>query len=169
MTSTATPGRLEPPMTPVPPQPVTATPVTATPEPPVTATARAEPGPADRQAELKAAVEGLDRPGLDQVSRIEEKTARIEEKFARSEALMLRVEDKVQAAVGRVGEAARQSDLAALRNEVGDLASRTRRLPGFGTLLVFAILTSLLSAGLTAYALVNGVPGVIPPIAGQAR
>ena len=138
------------------------------------------PSPEAVDAELRAAVESatpqtpvvtekpsprrLDAPGLDQLSRVEEKAARIEEKYARTEALLMRVEDKVEKAAGRMGEAARQADLAAMRGEVAALANRVRRLPGFGSLLVVGLLASLLGAALTLAALRYGVPGVLPAV-----
>src|SRR4051794_1710841 len=57
---------------------------------------------------------------LDQLSRIEDKTARIEEKYARTEASMQRVQDKVEAAMGRMTEAALQSDLVIVRERVDE-------------------------------------------------
>jgi hypothetical protein len=84
--------------------------------------------------------------GLDQLSRIEDKTARIEEKYARSEARMQRVVDKVDSAMDRFSNVALQSDLAAVRGEVGTINRRLKKLPGFGALL----LTSVVSAVLTA-------------------
>jgi phytoene dehydrogenase-like protein len=133
----------------------------------MTDTMRVEPtlGPAPASAdspavaELRAAVDAappdttpadttprLDRAGLDQLSRIEEKTARIEEKYARSEARMQRVVDKVDSAMDRFSNVALQSDLAAVRGEVGTINRRLKKLPGFGALL----LTSVVSAVLTA-------------------
>jgi hypothetical protein len=154
------------------------------PAPPV-----ASPG-ASPLAELRAAVEGggtapasptatistpappPDRAGVDQLSRIEDKTARIEEKYARSEALLNRVEDRVEKAVARMGEAARGQDMAALRGEVAALDRRLRGVPGFGTLLLVGLLSALIGAGATVMALRFGVPGVMPPIVnvgGQTR
>lgn len=85
-------------------------------------------------------------PGLDQLSRIEDKTARIEEKYARSEARMQRVVDKVDAAMDRFGTVALQSDLAAVRGEVGAMNRRLRKLPGFGALLLTSVATAVLTA-----------------------
>ena len=122
-------------------------------------------------SELRAAVEAapadtaprLDRAGLDQLSRIEEKTARIEEKYARTEALMGRLEAQVEQTTTRAGELARHADLVALRNEVAQLSQRTRSIPGAATLLVMAVLTALLTAGAILAAMKYGVPGVLPP------
>ena len=103
-----------------------------------------------------------------QLSRIEDKTARIEEKYARSEALLLRMGDRVDAAAGVItSEAARQSDLIALRNEVAALTQRTRGLPGAGTMFVMALLTALLTSAAVIAATRYGIPGVLPP-AGQS-
>ena len=79
------------------------------------------------------------RPALDQLARIEEKSARMEEKYARAEAIMLRLEQKVEAATGATLALARGDDLRAL-------TSRVRRLPGFGALIVAAILAAVLAA-----------------------
>jgi hypothetical protein len=79
------------------------------------------------------------RPALDQLARIEEKSARMEEKYARAEAIMLRLEQKVEAATGATVALARGDDLRAL-------TSRVRRLPGFGALIVAAILAAVLAA-----------------------
>ncbi len=119
-------------------------------------------------AELRAAVDAapadttprLDRAGLDQLSRIEEKTARIEEKYARSEALLQRYGDKIEAATGRMGEVALQADLVAVREEVGALARRFGRLPGFGALMLTAVVTAILTAAVTV-ALIKYVPGLL--------
>ena len=86
--------------------------------------------------------------GLDQLSRIEDKTARIEEKYARSEARMQRVVDKVDTAMDRMGNVALQSDLAAVRGEVGIISRRIKRLPGFGAMLLTAAVTAVLTAGI---------------------
>src|SRR5262245_1515135 len=79
------------------------------------------------------------RPALDQLARIEEKSARMEEKYARAEAIMLRLEQKVEAATGATAALARGDDLRAL-------TSRVRRLPGFGALIVAAVLAAILAA-----------------------
>ncbi len=120
-------------------------------------------------AELRAAVEAApsgyhepaydsSRGGIDQLSRIEDKTARIEEKYARSEALLLRVGEKVEAATSRMADVALQADLTAL-------SQRVRGLPGMGALILTAIITAVLTAA-AVYAIlkygVPGVPGVTP-------
>ncbi len=142
-------------------------------------------------AELRAAVEGAtpvaaapppppapvvapaDRPALDQLSRIEDKTARIEEKYARSESLLNRVEDRVERAAVRMGEAASSQDMASLRGEVAALDRRVRGIPGFATLLLVGVLSGLIGAGATVAALRYGVPGLMPPlvtpVGGQTR
>ena len=86
----------------------------------------------------------------DQLARIEDKTARIEEKYARSEAILQRVGNTVEAATSRMNEVASRADLAALRDQV-------RRLPGTGALLMVAIVTSLLTAGLVFVLLQSGI------------
>lgn len=90
---------------------------------------------------------------LEQLARIEDKVARVEEKFARSEALLLRVEDRVEHATGVTGELARQSDLDAL-------AKKVDRLPGFGTLLLTALIAGILAAVFTVLATRYGIPGI---------
>jgi hypothetical protein len=115
-------------------------------------------------AATSAVTTPTDRPGLDQLSRIEDKTARIEEKYARSEALLNRVEDRVEKATARMGEAARGQDMAALRGEVAALDRRVRGLPGFGGLLIVGLLSGLIGAGATIAALRYGIPGVLPPV-----
>lgn len=98
----------------------------------------------------------------DQLARIEDKTARIEEKYARSEAVLQRVGDKVDAATGRMGEVALQSDLKAVRAELHTVAARVRRLPGLNALVATAIVTALLSAAITVAVLKYGIPGLLP-------
>ena len=83
---------------------------------------------------------------LDQLSRIEDKTARIEEKYARTETGMLRVQDKVEAAMARMTDAALQSDLVVVRERVEELGRRVRGLPGLNSLWLTAIVTALLTA-----------------------
>ncbi len=51
-------------------------------------------------------------------------------------------------AAERMNDAARQSDLAALRSEVRALSDRTRRLPGLGALIVTAAVTAVLTVAL---------------------
>ena len=113
--------------------------------------------------ELRAAVESVPPPPpaapspapepapmlgerLDQLSRIEDKTARIEEKYARTETGMLRVQDKVEAAMARMTDAALQSDLVVVRERVEELGRRVRGLPGLNALWLTAIVTALLTA-----------------------
>jgi polyhydroxyalkanoate synthesis regulator phasin len=83
---------------------------------------------------------------LDQLSRIEDKTARIEEKYARTETGMLRVQDKVEAAMARMTDAALQSDLVVVRERVEELGRRVRGLPGLNSLWLTAIVTAFLTA-----------------------
>ena len=91
------------------------------------------------------------------LARIEEKTARIEEKFARSEALLQRLEAQIETSTGRVAEAARQSDLIAVRDHVTGLTRRVARVPGFGALMVMSLVTAILTAAITL-ALVKYLP-----------
>jgi hypothetical protein len=102
-----------------------------------------------------------DRAGIDQLSRIEDKAARIEEKYARTETLMQHVQDKVEAATGRMSEAALQSDLVIVRERVEEVARGVRRLPGLNSLVFTAIVTALLTAALTVAAL-KYLPGILP-------
>ena len=98
---------------------------------------------------------------LDQLSRIEDKAARIEEKYARTETGMLRVQDKVEAAMARMTEAALQSDLVVVRERVDELARRVRSLPGLNSLWLTAIVTALLTAVLVLVAQ-KYLPGRLP-------
>lgn len=86
--------------------------------------------------------------GFDQLSRIEDKTARIEEKYARSEARMQRVVDKVDAAMDRFGNVALQSDLSAVRGDIGLINRRLKKLPGFGAMLLTSLVTAILTAAI---------------------
>lgn len=81
----------------------------------------------------------------DQLARIEDKCSRIEDKYARSEALLSRVDHHIESATGRMGEAARQSDLTALRTEVRAVSDRVRAVPGTGALVLTALITSVLT------------------------
>jgi hypothetical protein len=99
---------------------------------------------------------------LDQLSRIEDKTARIEEKYARTETGMLRVQDKVEAAMARMTDAALQSDLVVVRERVEELGRRVRGLPGLNSLWLTAIVTAVLTAVLVLVAqkyLLGRLPG----------
>ncbi len=110
--------------------------VTASDSPPAPTTQPPEPAPGARG----------ESGGFDQLSRIEDKTARIEEKYARSEARMQRVVDKVDAAMDRFSNVALQSDLAAVRGEVGLINRRMKKLPGFGALMLTALASAVLTA-----------------------
>lgn len=92
----------------------------------------------------------------DQLARIEEKTARIEEKFARSETLFLRLQSTFEDAMSEFGGLARRSDVTAIE-------TRVRRIPGFGALVVVAVLAAVLSAAATVAALKFGIPFVVLP------
>lgn len=116
-----------------------------------------EPKPVAIETLPRASAEAMPRALLEQLSRIEDKTSRIEEKYARTEALLLRVEDKVELATSRTGELAKQSELAAL-------AGRVRSLPGFGALIVTAIIAAVLAAALTIAVLRYGIPGFVPTV-----
>ena len=125
--------------------------------------AAAEPrAPDPRPAETRSAdaAPRLDRAGLDQLSRIEEKTARVEEKYARTEALMHRLESKLEHTTNRAAEMARQADLVAVRAELDALARRVRRLPGLSSLVFVALVSILLTVAGTVALLRYGVPGV---------
>jgi len=121
-------------------------------------------------AELRAAVDAapadttprLDRAGLDQLSRIEEKTARIEEKYARTEALIGRLERQVEQTTTRANELARHADLVAVRADLEAVARRTRRLPGLATILFVAFVSVLLTIAGVVAATRYGIPGVLP-------
>ena len=97
------------------------------------------------------------RPGLDQLSRIEDKTARIEEKYARSEALLQRVGSAIEAATNRMQEVASQAELTALRSEISMISAQVRRLPGKTALVSVAIVTSLLTAAIVLVLLRFGI------------
>jgi hypothetical protein len=102
-----------------------------------------------------------DQPSIDQLSRIEGKATRIEEKYARTETLMQRVQDKVEAATGRISETALQSDLVIVREKVEGAVRGVRRVPGLISLVFTAIVTALLAAALTVAA-IKYLPGIIP-------
>jgi hypothetical protein len=97
-----------------------------------------------------------ERGGLDQLSRIEEKSARIEEKFARTEALLVRVESTFQDAMGRFGGIARIADIHALE-------ARVRRLPSASSIFIVALIAALIGALVVLIALRFGIPGLLPP------
>jgi hypothetical protein len=151
MANTATPIRVEPTVDPA-AQPAEALRAAVETAPIAPAAAREPDLPASSPA----------RSALDQLSRIEDKAARIEEKYARTEALLLRVEDKLGDAAGRMSEAARQSDLDALRQEVAGFSRRFRNLPGLTSLVMTAIVTALLASAITIALLKYGLPGVFP-------
>jgi hypothetical protein len=111
------------------------------------------PGPAPTTT-LQASVPLSERGGLDQLSRIEEKSARIEEKFARTEALLLRLEATFQDALTKFGGLARTADVNALEG-------RVRGLPGVGAIFVVAVIAALVGAAVTLAALKFGIPGFL--------
>jgi hypothetical protein len=97
-----------------------------------------------------------ERGGLDQLSRIEEKSARIEEKFARTEALLLRVEATFQDAMTKLGGLARTAELHALE-------ARMRSLPSVGSIFFVALIAALIGAAAVLAAQKYGIPGFLPP------
>ena len=94
----------------------------------------------------------VDRPSpvQEQLARLEDKTARIEEKLSRSESATQRVVDRFEAASHRMSEVAQQSDLAAVRSDVKFIARRIRNMPGMSAMVLTAIVSSLLTAAMTA-------------------
>src|SRR5579862_7184787 len=104
---------------------------------PSTPMAAVPPAPPAPQMGSASALSG--RGGLEQLSRIEEKSARIEEKFARTEALLLRVETTFQDALSKFGGLARTADVNALE-------TRVRGLPGAGGLFFVALISALIGA-----------------------
>ncbi|PXW60324.1 hypothetical protein C7450_104378 [Chelatococcus asaccharovorans] len=124
---------------PPPPQPPAETRAAPPPHPapqPAPRPAPPQPQSQSHAAPAQQAVPATQRPGLDQLARIEEKAARIEEKFARSEALMLRLEAQIEKSTGITGSLARQDDIAVVHD-------RVRRLPGYGALIVVAALAAV--------------------------
>jgi hypothetical protein len=116
-----------------------------------------QPVPAPAPAPIQQAGMPLsDRGGLDQMSRIEEKSARIEEKFARSEALLLRVEATFQDALTKFGGLARTADVNALEG-------RVRGLPGLASIFFVALISALIGAAAVLAAQKYGIPGFLPP------
>jgi hypothetical protein len=116
----------------------------------------ASPAPSSSQGSGQAL---SDRGGLDQLSRIEDKSARIEEKFARTEALLLRVESTFQDALSKFGGLARTADVNALEQ-------RVRSLPGAGAIFVVALISALIGAACVIAAQkygIPGLPGFLPP------
>jgi hypothetical protein len=97
-----------------------------------------------------------ERGGLDQLSRIEEKSARIEEKFARTEALLLRLETTFQDALSKFGGLARTADVNALE-------TRVRSLPGIGAIFFVALISAVIGAACVLAAQKYGIPGFLPP------
>jgi hypothetical protein len=61
-----------------------------------------------------------------------------------------------------MGEAARQADLEALRQEVAGFSRRISSLPGFVSLMVTALVTALLTAAIVVALQKYGLPGVLP-------
>lgn len=96
----------------------------------------------------------------EQLARLEDKASRIEEKLARSEAQTQRVVDRFEMAAGRMAEVALQSDLNAVRAELGFVARRVRALPGFAALMTTAVVTALLTAAIFV-AILRYVPGLL--------
>lgn len=132
----------------LPPQPAGEAKVAPPPHPASQPAPRHAPAPAAPQPHTAPAqaVPATQRPGLDQLARIEEKAARIEEKFARSEALMLRLEAQIEKSTGITGSLARQDDVAAVDHRIS-------RLPGYGALIVVAALAAIGGAVLAVFLL----------------
>ncbi len=102
--------------------------------------------------------------GLDQLSRIEDKTARIEEKFARYEAVLTRAEASLERSAHKVDTAAGAMDFANLRDELSSLRARVDATPRAGTLFTTALVTAVLTVVLTILVLRFGVPGLMPAL-----
>lgn len=96
----------------------------------------------------------------EQLARLEDKAARIEEKLARSESNTQRVVDRFELASARMGEVALQSDLAAARVDIAAIGKRVRGLPGFTALVYTAVITAVLTTGLTV-AVMRFLPGLL--------
>ena len=152
MSDTITSARLEPNVGPVPPADIVEAPRTIVPA--------AEPSSRAVVAEPAQDRSPMDRDRYEQLARLEDKTSRIEEKYARSEAMMQRVADKIEIATARMGEVALQSDLAAIRGEVGVIGRRIKGLPGVSGLVVTAVLTAILTAVLMV-AIIRYMPGLL--------
>ena len=73
------------------------------------------------------------------------------------------MEDKVENASTRMNEAARQSDLAALRTEVRAVGDRTKRLPGAGALVLTAVITAVLTVVLMVAVQRLNLQNLLPP------
>ena len=61
-----------------------------------------------------------------------------------------------------MNDAARQSDVAALRTEVRAISERTRRIPGAGALILTAIITAVLTVVLTIAVQRLNLQGLFP-------
>ncbi len=48
--------------------------------------------------------------------------------------------------------------------EVAGLSNRVRGIPGFASLLIVALLTGIVTAGLVVAALRYGIPGIMPGV-----
>lgn len=94
------------------------------------------------------------------LARLEDKTSRIEEKLSRSESFTARVIDRFEASSHRMGEFARQSELAAVRSETKFIARRVRSLPGFSAVIVASVVTAVLTAILMVV-IIRFMPGLI--------
>jgi hypothetical protein len=91
-------------------------------------------------------------PGLDQLTRIEEKAARIEEKFARYEAVLNRAEATLERSAKKVEDTARGLDFDGLNGELTKLNARINATPRFGALVITAIITAVVTLALVIIA-----------------
>jgi hypothetical protein len=98
-------------------------------------------------------------PALDQLSRIEEKTARIEEKFARYEAVLNRAEATLDRGAHRLEDTARGLDFDGLSGALQKLNARIDATPRFGALMLSSLASAVLGAVLVIIAFKTGLIG----------
>jgi hypothetical protein len=98
-------------------------------------------------------------PALDQLSRIEEKTARIEEKFARYEAVLNRAEATLDRGAHRLEDTARGLDFDGLSGALQKLNARIDATPRFGALMFSSLASAVLGAVLVIVAFKTGLIG----------
>jgi hypothetical protein len=98
-------------------------------------------------------------PALDQLSRIEEKTARIEEKFARYEAVLNRAEATLDRGAHRLEDTARGLDFDGLSGALQKLNARIDSTPRFGALMMSSLASAILGAALVIIAFKTGLIG----------
>lgn len=111
-------------------------------------------------AETIAPASASSHATIDQLSRIEEKTARIEEKFARNEAVFARAQDSLERSAARVEAAARNVDAAELAHEVAALRARVDQTPRFAALALTSLITAVVTT-VMILATVKFFPGLI--------